>query len=176
MSSLFCASRGRHTPDGVHGEAGPTPSYDEAAQYPGANVVAESYRSPRTACGQNLHATCSQNPSVYAWPAQHTPASPVFYDSSYGTPHQPYGSNSHSSGSAAPCAPVPMSQSLYWGTPDGRQDAPPYMPYNHEHDMRQQHLAYADKCIILLSSRTTGRFEPGYYGTNTRDLPARLIS
>ena len=140
MSNLFCASKGRHAPDGVYGEAGPTSSHGEAAQYQGANVVAESYRSPRTACGPNSHAAFSQNTSVPAWHAQHMPASPVFYNASYdGTPQQPYRFDAYLS--AAPYAPASMPRSQFWGTSDARHHAASYVPYD-GHAMQQQHMAY----------------------------------
>ena len=71
MSSLASAPRDRWLPDGTQNGAGSTPSHDEAIRRTGANVVANSYASPRTAYASGMHASASQNPSPHGWPAQH---------------------------------------------------------------------------------------------------------
>ena len=151
MSIFSRAPRDHWLPDGTQSGAGSTPSHDEAIRRTGANVVANSYRSPQTSFGSGTPVPGPPLASTQAWHDPRLGYMPSHGHSAYGTPIPMRGYNTPSFAPPQPpfssCQPLQMS---HWHTSGGAMHNQSYIPYDeHAHMLRQQQHAYMQSQALV---------------------------
>ena len=172
MSSRFSAPRDRWLPDGSQGGLAPTSPHCEAGQYPGANVVADHYRSPQTAYGHQPQVPGAHLPSTYPGYDPRLGDSSPASQMAYGTPRaRAYPMHGHQTSYAPPHSPGYHQRQSLWhggGTPHGS-----YVPYD-ETAMRHQAAYMAQLQHAAMQQQYDAQFQfyssPQSSGANTYNM------